>query len=96
MCPKSVKMEGTDFFTLPGRFGYFGVGDFEHLLPQKWSPGGRSWEPGGSPSGLKIDIFDQNLTKNRQKVDPGGLPQKTWKNDGKIMLKVGVLGREKH
>ena len=57
MCPKSLKMEGTDFFTLPGRFGSFGVGDFERLLARKWSPGGRSWEPGGSPSKLKIVIF---------------------------------------
>ena len=92
MCPKSVKMEGTDFFMLPGRFGSFGVGRFGRLLARKWSPGGRSWEPGGSPSGLKIAIFGEKLMKNRQKVDPGGLPQKTWKNDGKMMPKVGVLG----
>ena len=48
---------GLHFFTLPGRFGSFGVGDLGRLLARKWSPGGRSWEPGGSPNGLKIDIF---------------------------------------
>ena len=70
MCPKSVKMEGTDFFTLPGRFGYFAVGDFGRRLARKWSSGGRSWEPGGSPSRLKINIFDQKLRRDQEKVDP--------------------------
>ena len=54
--------------TVPGRFGSFGVGDFGRLFGGTWSPRERYWEPGGSPSGLKIVIFSRKLPKNRQKV----------------------------
>ena len=38
-------------------------------------------------------VFGSKLTKNHEKVDPGGGSEKVQKNDGKMMPEVGVLGR---
>ena len=61
--------------------------------PENGRPGGDLGSQAGRQVGLKLSFLIKNDEKNRQKVDRGGLPQKAWKNDGKMMPEVSVLGR---
>ena len=76
-----------------GRAEPLGVGPKSRFLQEKSHPEGRFWGQAGRPSGSQMVVFILKLSKNHEKVDPGGGSEKVQKNDGKMMPEVGVLGR---